>query len=517
MGRLLRSTDPATGEEVGSVQEAGPSQVRDAVEAARAAQADWREVPVQERVALLARFRALLLAEADRVAELVTRESGKPLAESLMADLLPALDQARFLEKRGPALLRPRGFRLRNPLVADRTSEVHHEPLGVVGVVSPWNYPLSIPASAVLPALFAGNGVVVKPSPLTPLVAERLVSLLWQAGVPRDMLWIVHGGAATGKALVEADVDGVLFTGSVATGKAVAATCAGRLTPAMLELGGKDPMLVLDDAPLDLAVRGGVWGAFTNAGQTCASVERALVDTTLHDRFLAGVGEGARSLRLGHGLDPGTDMGPLIDDGAVKRVRQQVRQAEKAGATVEAGGAVREELGPRFWAPTVLSGIDADMAPSLAVMQEETFGPVLPVQAVPDEERAVAEANRTEFGLSASVWTGDVARGRAVARRIRAGTVTINDCIYTYGATETPWVGWGDSGLGVSHGPWGLAEVLRLRHVNVARPGRARSPWYYPYDQDLGRLLREGLPFLYGGARGKRKVAKVLAAWRRRT
>lgn len=509
-GMVLKSIDPATGDVVGEVETATRSSVGQAVEAARRAQVSWGAMPATDRADVVQRFRRLLADRRTEAAGLVTRESGKPKVEAMMADVFTTLETARFLAKQAPALLASRRVPLGNPLVYDRRSTVTPEPLGVVGVVAPWNYPLSIPATGVLTALVAGNAVVLKPSEQTPLTGAWLADLLHEAGVPRGALQVVQGDGTVGGALVASDVDGVLFTGSVETGHKVHAECAPRFAPACLELGGKDPMVVLDGARAPVAQAGAAWGAFTNAGQTCAAVERLYVPTTESAGWTAGLGSAAEGLTLGHGLEPTTQMGPVIDDPAAKRILNQVKDAEKRGARIVTGGEVREDLGPRFIAPTVLADVDNDMP----VMQDETFGPVLPIMGHAGTDDAVRLANDSRYGLSASVW-GPRPIAEAVAARIDAGTVTVNDCLYTYAAPETPWGGWKESGVGLSHGIWGLGEVTRIRHIN-AGPGRSASPWYYPYDEDLEALMDGGIRFLHGGAAGKKAGPGVLRAWLKR-
>ncbi len=507
----LKSTDPGNDELVGEVPVATASQVRQAIDSARAAQPEWAARPLSERTDILRSFEALLLERRDEACRLVSRESGKPLAEARMADVFTTLQTARHLAKHAAPLLGAKRFRLRNPLLADRTSTVSREPLGVVGVIAPWNYPLSIPAAGLLPSLVVGNTVVFKPSEHTPIIGQWLTDALHDAGVPEDVLHIVHGAGTVGKAVAQSDVDGLLFTGSVATGQAVAREHVDRFTPLVLELGGKDPMVVLDGARFDLTVDGALWGAFTNAGQTCAAVERLYVPRAEEQAYLDALVAGAGKLRLGHGLEEGVQMGPLINEAAVKRVMEQVRDAEKSGATILAGGHVRDDLGPRFVEPTVISGVDHTMS----VMRDETFGPLLPVMPHDGPDDAVRLANDTTFGLSASVWGPRNAVG-PVAARIKAGSVTCNDCLYTYAAPEAPWGGWNQSGIGASHGELGLEAVTRWKHTNRAPARRRRSPWYYPYDESLEKLMDDGMTFLHGGSKGLGRAGGVVKAWSRR-
>lgn len=509
MPETLSSIDPATGEPIGKVDVTEPPAVEDAVESARQAQDAWAERSLEERLSILETFQADVLADREELAEAISREAGKPVAEARVADLMPTLEMVAFLDRHGHDAMEGEAFRLENAMLLDRTSTVRREPVGVVGVIAPWNYPFSIPATQAVTALFAGNAVVLKPSELTPLIGAELVDRLHDAGVPEDVLQLVQGGAETGAALVEAGLDKLVFTGSVETGRTVSREAGQRGVSTTLELGGKDPMIVLDDANVELAARGAAWAGFTNAGQTCAAVERVYVDEDVAQPFVEALVEAADELTLGPGLEDGTEVGPLIRTDAVDRVADQVEDAHQNGATVEVGGERLTELGERFYAPTVLTDVDADMT----VMQEETFGPVVPVQVVGSIEEAIEEANATPYGLTASVWTTRPGRGETVAEQLEAGTVTVNDHAYTYAACETPWGGVKASGVGRTHGRWGIEDVTRLKHVNQARGGRARSAWYFPYDEDLDRLGDEGFELLYGD---KLEGAKVLPAFLRR-
>ncbi len=484
----LVSVDPATGDEVGRVSRAGTATVDEAFEEARHAAVAWSVTPWKTRAALLAKWRRIVSQKRAEISRLVTLESGKPLAEALMADVLPALEFAKHLERMGEASLQPRAVRLHNPLLWGRRSVIHREPVGVVGVISPWNYPLCIPATGILTALMAGNGVVLKPAPQTPLTGQWLVDSLQEAGFPAGIAMVVHGEGDVGRAVVERS-DAVIFTGSVPTGRSVEATCGKRAIPVCLELGGKDPMIIMPGRRREGTHGAAVWAAFTNAGQTCASVERLYVQAKELPDTQDDLVARAMELRVGHGLGP-VDMGPLIDDHAVKWVMAHIKDAEKRGAEILCGGEILDD-GPRFIAPTVLGGVDHDMQ----CMTEETFGPTLPIMGYGSTDDAVTLANDTTYGLTASVW-GDGAEG--VASRLQAGTVMIDECLYTYAAPETPWSGWKDSGPGVSHGPDPFDAVTHVRHIHQAK-GKP-DPWHYPYDEDLTAFLEGGIDFLHEGS-----------------
>ncbi|HWH07898.1 MAG TPA: aldehyde dehydrogenase family protein [Candidatus Thermoplasmatota archaeon] len=506
----LTVRNPATGETLAELPEATREDVLAAVARARAAQPAWAARPVRDRLAALDRFRALLLADRRGMAEQVTRETGKPLTEALGVDVLITLDAAAWVVRNAEKVLAPEVLRLGNPLFVGRVSRVEREPLGVVGVVSPWNYPLAIPASNALHALAAGNAVVLKPASLAPLTALRMARLFHEAGVPGDVLQVVVGsGRVAGEALVDADLDHLVFTGSVPVGKAVEQRLRERGVSSCMELGGSDPALVLHDAPCEDAVRGVVWGRFTNAGETCAAPKRAYVHRSLLDRFVADATRAAAALRLGDPMRPDTDVGPLTDPDGVREMAAFVEDAVKRGARVLCGGKPRPDLGPQWFEPTVL----VDVPPDARVVTEEAFGPILPIVPFDDEDEAVRLANGTPFGLSASIWTRDLERGQALARRLHAGTVTLNDVAYTYAANETPWGGVKDSGHGRTHGRWGLLEMTRMRHVNVVPPSRPLGgTWWFPYTPALRELFDQGARFLYGGAGDKARTGAGVAA-----
>lgn len=444
------------------------------------------------------------------MAQTVSRESGKPFAEALGVDVLICLDAAQWCATEGPGILRSESIRLMNPLFLGRVSHVEREPLGVVGIVSPWNYPLAIPGSNALHALLAGNTVVLKPASFTPMSALRFAGLLHKAGVPNDVMQVVVGsGQVTGDALVNADVDRLIFTGSVLVGHAVEAKLRERSVKSCMELGGSDPAIVLADAPFDVAVRGVLWGRFTNAGQTCAATKRVFVHRSLYDRFVAEAVRHASALRLGDPMTPDTDIGALCDPRAVDEMTAFVEDARKRGARVLCGGHARPDLGKQFFEPTILVDVPADAR----VLTEEVFGPILPIVPFGDEDEAVRLANASAFGLSASVWTSDTKHGHDLARRIVAGTVNVNDVAYTYAASETPWGGFKDSGHGLTHGRWGLLEMTRLRHINVTPPDPiAGRPWYFPYGAQLRDFFDQGTQFLYGSLKQKARTGPGLTS-----
>jgi acyl-CoA reductase-like NAD-dependent aldehyde dehydrogenase len=498
--RKVSSVNPASGEVLREFECVRESDVGAAVTRARAGQVSWNERGVRRRIAVLRDFQRLLHDRKTEVARLITQEAGKPYVEALVTEVMVVLDAARFLIENAFGLLREERLPHGNMAMKTKAGWIRREPYGVVGIISPWNYPFSIPATEALAALVAGNAVVVKPSECTSLSALELEKLLHKAGVPEDVFRVLPGDGVTGAALIGSAIDKLIFTGSVATGKRVAQAAAARLLPVVLELGGKDPMLVLDDADLDVASSAAVWGAFVNAGQTCLSVERCYVHRSLYEPFLRACVEKTKKLRVGNGLDEKTDVGPMIHERQLRIVESQVEDALKRGARVLAGGTRLPELGANFYAPTVM----ADVTHEMRIMQEETFGPVLPVRSFENDDEAVRLANDSEFGLAASVWTRNKARGEALARRIDAGTVMVNDTVACFGISEAPHGGVKASGLGRTHGKFGLEEMVRIKYIDSDRLPGIKKVWWYGYGERFNRQMEAFLDMQFARGLGAR-------------
>jgi acyl-CoA reductase-like NAD-dependent aldehyde dehydrogenase len=507
-GRVI-SIDPATGELLRESESATVADVHAAVARAHSAQPGWNELGARQRIAILRRFQRLLLEKKSEIARAISREAGKPLVEALVSEVLVVLDSARFCIDNAYLFLRPEPLPHGNLAMKTKTGLILREPYGVIGIISPWNYPFSIPATETLSALVTGNAVVLKPSEFTSQAALELADLLHAAGVPQHVFDIVVGDASTGAALVNSSVDKLVFTGSVATGKRIAQAAATRLLPVLLELGGNDPMLVLDDADIETASSGAVWGAFTNAGQACLSVERCYVHRSLYEPFLESCARKAKQLKVGNGMDPGTEVGPLIHERQLRIVESHVEDARKRGARVLAGGERRLELGRNFYAPTVL----ADVTPEMRVMREETFGPVLPVTMFDSDTQAVSMANDSEYGLAASVWTRNRARGEALARQIHAGTVMVNDAVSCFAISEAPHGGVKASGIGRAHGHFGLEEMVRIKYLDSDRLPAMKKLWWYGYGEEF-RLQMEGFADLLFSRRITKKLRGALRSAR---
>ena len=480
------SYDPATGEEVGRVPLATAEDVKEAVRRARLAQSAWARVGYRERGAIVMRARQVVLDELEETALLISRETGKPVAEAVSMELAPTLDLMQFFARRTNRMLRPEKIDIGQYGLMGRTSHIVYKPLGVVGIISPWNFPWAIPLGEVVMALMAGNAVVLKPSELTPLTGLKIKDVFKRAGLADGLLEVTTGDGTTGAALVEAGVDKIMFTGSVATGKRVAQAAAATLTPVVLELGGKDPMIVLEDADVETAASAAVWGAFSNSGQACASVERCYVHESIAGQFIASVVEKTQALKQNVGTTEDTDLGAMSSERQLALVEEHVEGAVARGAQVLSGGRRSTQLSGSFYEPTVIKGVDHTMP----IMREETFGPVLPLMTFKSDEEAVRLANDSVFGLTASVWTKNARRGKRIALQLEAGTVMVNEVLYTHGIAQTPWGGMKQSGLGRTHGRLGLLELVAPQHVHINRIARVRDFWWFNYTPGASRLFR---------------------------
>jgi acyl-CoA reductase-like NAD-dependent aldehyde dehydrogenase len=499
--RELRVVNPATLELVATVPATDPAHVQELVVEARIAQERWAAATLADRRDLLVRVAELALDRRDAIAETVVSETAKPRTEAFTTELFPALDALVFLAANVEKLLAPERVRITQLHLRHKRARLLYEPLGVVGVIAPWNFPFAIPFTQAAFAVAAGNAVVVKPSELTPLSGALVEQLFADAGSPAGLVRVAQGDATVGEALVKARGLGkVVFTGSAEVGRLVAAEAAARLVPVTLELGGKDPMLVLDDADLARAVDGALWASFMNCGQVCSGVERIYVERALYEPFVEELARRAHDVEIG----------PLISEEQRSKVTELVDDAVARGARVLAGGHARDGTG-WFFEPTVLAGVPADAR----IAREETFGPVVTVDPVGDDTEAVQRANETSFGLGASVWTRDGGRAAGIATRLRAGTVWHNDHAYSYASAQAAWGGRGESGFGRTHSRHGLYDLTAPKYVD-RDSGRVPVPWWFPYDERTADAFRGAVGALYGRGRARsvwrerRAVARLL-------
>ncbi len=488
----LESFNPATGQLIGTVETITPAKVQGIVDDVAEVQPFWAALSLEDRARYMRRAVDVLLSELDEIAELLTSEQGKPRVESYTMELLPTVDSLKWIADNGPSILSDE--KLSMPVILkSKSAKFSYEPIGVVGVIAPWNYPWSIPFGEVAIALMCGNGVVLKPASLTPLIGDRIRETFEKAGLPEGLIRTVHGGGRIGDALVKSTAGKIFFTGSVEVGKKVGVECAKRMKGSVLELGGKDPQIVCADADLANAVSGAVWGGFANAGQTCSGIERVYVMEDVADRFLDGVVRETERLTVGDPREWTTEIGPMVSDDQAAIVADLVDDAVKNGATKLTGGPTKiKGMKGSFIAPVVLTDVTHDMR----IMNEEIFGPVLPVMKVGSEEEAVTLANDSQFGLGASVWTKDRAKGERIAHQIESGMVWTNDHSFSHGACQCAWGGVKDSGLGRSHSKFGFYECVNIKQL-AWEPGWTRDMWWQPYDRKLADAIRSSAQLLY--------------------
>ncbi|HWX75795.1 MAG TPA: aldehyde dehydrogenase family protein [Solirubrobacteraceae bacterium] len=497
-GEGIAVENPATGEIVATVADLGAEAVAEMAARGRAAQPGWEAFGFEGRGRVLLRAQKWLMDNTDQVVKTIVSETGKTYEDATFAEISYGGGAFGFWAKQAPLYLADEHVKSSQVLVKGKKLILRFRPLGLIGVIGPWNYPLTNSFGDCIPALAAGNSVILKPSEVTPLTSLLLAEGMRECGLPENVLQIATGRGETGAALVD-HVDMIMFTGSTRTGRKVAETAAGRLIPASLELGGKDPMIVLSDADLERAANFATYYSMQNAGQTCISIERVYVEEPVYDEFVAKVSEKVRALRVGKPDGYGSvEVGAITFPPQLETIKDHVADAIQKGAHVLTGGHEIEGQG-RFFEPTVLVDVDH----SMKIMTEETFGPTLPIMKVHDADEAVRLANDTPYGLASSVFSRDTARGEAIARRLDAGAATVNDAMINYAALELPMGGAKASGLGSRHGAGGIRKYCSQQAIVITpRLALKREPHMYPYKSRTSRLLARFFKFLYG--RGKR-------------
>ena len=497
-GAEIQVENPATGEIVATVPDLSAEAVAAMAQRARAAQPGWEAYGFDGRARVMLRAQKWLMDSSEQVIATIISETGKTFEDASLAEISYAGNAFGFWATHASGYLADERVKSGQLLVKGKKLILRHRPLGLIGVIGPWNYPLTNSFGDCIPALMAGNSVILKPSEITPLTSLLLAEGLRECGLPEDVLQIATGRGETGAALV-GEVDMIMFTGSTRTGRKVAEEAARRLIPASLELGGKDPMIVLSDADLERAANFATYYSMQNAGQTCISIERAYVEEPVYDEFVAKVSEKVRALRVGKPEGPGSvEVGAITFPPQMQTIKDHVADAVDKGARVLAGG--QELAGPgRFFEPTVLVDVDHTMK----CMTEETFGPTLPIMKVHDADEAVRLANNSHYGLGSSVFTRDTERGEAIARRLDAGAANVNDAMINYTVLELPMGGAKASGLGSRHGAGGIRKYSSQQAIVVTpRLALKREPHMYPYKSRNSRMLARVFKFLYG--RGKR-------------
>ena len=493
--RRLRLSSPARLEPLGEIELASAADVVAAVERARKVQPEWGSSSFRVRRRLLERALRILVERQQEFLDVIVSETGKPREEAQVTEILAACDGLQFYAKRAGRILADRSVPLH--LMKTKKLRISYRPLGVVGIITPWNFPFLLALNPTVQALMAGNAVLLKPSEVTPFSAQLVEQLLRAAGLPDGVFQLLLGDGETGAALVNAGLDKISFTGSVSTGRRVAEACARQLIPCTLELGGKDPMIVCRDADLERAAAGAVYGAFSNSGQICVSTERVYVVDEVADAFTRKVLEKTAALR--QGPEGESDVGAIIDSAQLGVIEQQIAEARQRGAKVLTGGRRNPNWPGLYFEPTVLTEVDHDMQ----VMREETFGPVLPIMRVRDEEEALRLANDTRFGLNASVWTADKRRGVELAKAIRAGSAVVNDCLVTYAIPESPFGGRGESGIGQVNGEAGLKSYCHAQSIVIDRFGARSEFIWFPYTRRKGRWLGRLVRWVWGTPLGR--------------
>ena len=490
--------NPATGEVIRSVHATTPDELRAMAERGRAAQPAWESLGFDGRGKILRRAQKWIVDNAERIADTLVKESGKTYEDALLAEVAYAANAFGFWAKHAPDYLGDEKVRTANPFVLGRKLVVRYRPVGLVGVIGPWNYPLTNSFGDCIPAMAAGNAVILKPAEPTPLTSLLLEEGMREIGLPEGIYQVAPGrGSEIGPELIDL-ADMIMFTGSTETGKKIMGRAAETLTPVSLELGGKDPMIVLADADIERAANAAAYYSMQNGGQTCISVERVYVEAPVYDDFVARVSQKVGALRQGVPTAPGTvEVGAMTLSSQVDIVSRHVEDAKTAGAKVLVGGHAGTDKG-NYYEPTVLVDVDH----SMTAMTEETFGPTLPIMKVGDAEEAIRLANDSPFGLAASVWTKDTARGEEVARRVESGVVCVNDAQINYLALELPMGGWKTSGMGQRHGAPGIRKYCRQQSLLVTRLAPKRDLHMFPYKARTTGMLLKGVKLLYG--RGKR-------------
>ncbi|WP_290525353.1 aldehyde dehydrogenase family protein [Alcanivorax sp.] len=503
---VVVDTNPATGSAVAELKETDLSRLPAIFEKAREAQAIWAAKSFKERARHIQLMRDYIVDRADDLARTVSESNGKTLTDALATEVLPCALACKWYAKNAEKHLKGKHRPGGSILFFNKRTQMMRVPLGVVGIISPWNYPLSIPFGEIVMGLMAGNAIILKVAAATPAVGRAIENIIAAGELPEGLFHhVVGSGAKVATGMFDNGVNKLFFTGSVPAGKTLMAQAAETLTPVSLELGGNDPMIVLEDADLERATNGAAWAGFQNAGQSCGGVERIYVVDAVYDEFVDLLSRKTRQLRHGVGCKGfDVDIGSLTTAGQLRTVQQHVEDALAKGARIEAQSRPVGDVDNGFFFPaTVLTQVTDDML----TVCDETFGPVVAVQRVANEEEAIQKANASHLALTSSVWTRNNKRGRAIGARLESGVTTVNDHLYSHGLSETPWGGWKESGIGRTHGPEGLEEMTQAKAINWDILPSKRNIFWYPFDEATYKGLKNALHFVF-----PRSIGQLLGA-----
>ena len=490
----IKSINPSTLDPVGEACLASSEECQRAVEAAKSAFPGWRDISIKQKKNIFRQAKKILLSRSGDVARLITEEKGSPLSESLSSEVMGILEALDYYIQTLDRSLKPLKMKHHLSLFYHKRGSFHFQPLGATLIISPWNFPFFLPACDVLSALAAGNTIVFRPSTSTPLTGLLIGEIFVEAGLPPGVMNVVNCKTSLAEELIlNPDIQTIVFTGSVPTGKRIMELASRNISNIVLELGGKDPMIVLKDADLERASRGAVWGAFMNCGQSCASVERLYVEQGVAEEFCQRVLDLTKKINVGNPLDPDVDMGPLANPSQLKTVEEHIQEAKEKSAQILWGGEKIEDLPGYFLQPTVLTGVDH----SMKIMQEETFGPALPIMTFSDLEEAISLANDSVYGLTASVWTRNKKTASWLANRIETGTVMVNDHMSSAIEPAALWGGIKQTGIGRSHGIFGLQDLTNIKFVSLDFTRKKTLLWWYPYNASWKQLLEKALVLFY--------------------
>ena len=485
--------NPATGKETGRVDNTDMSQIPQMFVKAKAAQAQWAALSFKQRAVEIQKMKTYIISHVDELAQTVSSSNGKTRVDALATEVLPCSLACDWYAKNAEKVLKEKRVQSGSILFINKRSAIQRKPRGVVGVISPWNYPLSIPFGEIIMGLMAGNAIILKVAAATPSVGEAIGKIIAAGNLPDGLFQqIVGSGGAVSKAFFDNDIDKIFFTGSVPVGKQLMVQAAEKLTPLSLELGGNDPMIVLEDADLERATNGAAWAGYQNGGQSCGGVERVYVHESIFDDFVSLLAAKTKALRHGNGSEGfNVDVGAITTQGQLNTIKQHLEDAVNAGATIVAQSQPVGDQNGFFHPATLLTNVNEEML----TLREETFGPIIPVQKFKTEEEAIQMANASDLALTSSVWTKDNARGRHVASQLESGVTTINDHLYTHGLSEMPWGGWKLSGTGRTHGAEGLLEMTHTKAINWDLLPVKRNLWWYPFDEAAYKGLKNAIRF----------------------